>query len=94
MLCLVAKDEDYGNNEKVEYSIVSGNDENLFHIDGTSGTLSSEPLNFESKRVHELIIKATDHGVPPRSSFTTVKVLVKNVNDPPKFESNEITGTV
>lgn len=94
MLCLVARDEDYDNNGKVEYSIVSGNNDTLFHIDGTSGTLSSESLNFEDKRVHKLIIKATDHGVTPRSSFATVEILVKNLNDPPTFESNEITGRV
>jgi protocadherin Fat 4 len=93
----VAKDEDDGNNAKVNYNIVSGN-KSLFHVDLMSGTLSSESLNFEDTRedtrAHVLRIKATDHGNPPRSSFTTVKVLVKDVNDPPKFESNEITGTV
>ena len=93
MLCLVAKDKDHGDNGKVKYSIMSG-DESLFHIDQQSGTLSSESLNFEDTGVHVLRIKATDHGTPPRSSFTTVEVLVRNMNDPPKFESSEITGRV
>ena len=91
MLCLVAKDKDYGDNAKVNYKIISGNN-TLFDVDPQLGILSSESLNFEDARVHDLRIKATDHGNPPRSSITTVEVLVKNVNDPPKFESSEITG--
>ena len=93
LLCLVAKDKDYGDNAKVNYEIISGN-KTLFYVDPTLGILSSESLNFEDARVHNLRIKATDHGDPPRSSVTTVEVLVKNVNDPPKFESNEITVSI
>ena len=92
MLCVIARDKDVGNNAKVSYDIVTGN-KSLFSINVTSGTLSSKSLNFEDRRVHVLKVRATDHGDPPRSSFTTVEVLVKNVNDPPQFESKKITGT-
>ena len=93
LLCLVAKDKDYGDNAKVNYEIISGN-KTLFYVHPTLGILSSESLNFEDARGHDLRIKATDHGDPSRSSVTTVEVLVKNVNDPPKFGSNEITVSI
>ncbi|CAB4016043.1 protocadherin Fat 3 [Paramuricea clavata] len=93
LLCLVARDKDRGKNAEVNYVIVSGN-KTLFHINDTSGTLSSESLNFEDTRKHVLRIRATDHGDPPRSSFTTVEVLVKNVNDAPTFESEEIAVSI
>ena len=93
LLCLVARDKDRGKNAEVNYVIVSGN-KTLFHINDTSGTLSSESLNFEDTMKHVLRIRATDHGDLPRSSFTTVEVLVKNVNDAPTFESEEIAGRV
>ena len=90
----MAKDEDSGDNAKVNYMIVSGNT-TLFHVHPTSGVLSSESLNFEESKNHvfTMTVMATDRGHPPRSSIATVKVLVKNVNDPPKFESDTITGT-
>lgn len=91
MLCLIARDKDYGNNAKIKYDIVSGN-KDLFYIDDVTGTLSIESLNFEDSREHKLTVRATDHGNPPRFSHSNVEVLVKNINDPPKFESNEVTG--
>ena len=92
LLCLLARDRDTGANGKVMYEIVAGNDQNLFTINAHSGTLSSDSLNFEDRKGHTLIIRATDQGVPPRSHQTTVKILVTDVNDPPKFSADDIKG--
>lgn len=39
------------------------------------------PLDREAKAVYELTIEVRDQGNPPRSSKTTVRVLITDVND-------------
>ena len=92
LICLQARDKDTGSNGKVRYEITAGNNENLFGINFNTGALSSLSLDFESSEEHSLTIRASDHGVPPRSSETTVKVIVKDTNDPPRFKANNVTG--
>ena len=92
LLCLQARDRDAGPNGKVRYEITAGNNKNLFGINFNTGALSSLSLDFESSKEHSLTIRASDHGVPLRYSETTVKVIVKDTNDPPKFKTDNITG--
>lgn len=93
LLCLVATDRDSGKNSEIQYKLVSGNTR-LFNVDLLTGTISSKSLNFEDNEEHVLIIQATDFGDQPKSTNITVKVLVMNVNDQPKFESQLNTGNV
>ena len=66
-------------------------DDNQFSIDEISGTLRiKKRLDFESKQLYNLTVKATDEGSPPLTSFATVLVEVLDVNEnqhPPRFET-------
>nr|XP_014593474.2 protocadherin-23 isoform X1 [Equus caballus] len=86
-------------NTYVEYSIISGNSQNNFHVE-TSFTHSEYPykqvgylvllhkLDREAIASHKLVILASDHGCPPLSSTAIVSIEVLDVNDnPPKFNS-------
>ncbi|XP_066216273.1 protocadherin-23 [Saccopteryx leptura] len=86
-------------NTQVEYSIISGNSQNNFHVE-TSFIHSEYPfkqvgylvllhnLDREASASHQLVILASDHGCPPRSSTAIVSIEVLDVNDnPPKFSS-------
>lgn len=41
-------------------------------------------LDYESKSSHDIVVKASDDGFPPRSSTDKLTVDVTDVNDPPK----------
>ncbi|KAF5923426.1 hypothetical protein HPG69_006596 [Diceros bicornis minor] len=86
-------------NTYVEYSIISGNSQNNFHLE-TSFIHSEYPykqvgylvlvhnLDREATASHKLVILASDHGCPPLSSTAIVSIDVLDVNDnPPKFNS-------
>ncbi|VCW49929.1 unnamed protein product, partial [Gulo gulo] len=86
-------------NTHVDYSIISGNSQNNFHVE-TSFIHSEYPykqvgylvllqsLDREAAASHKLVILASDHGFPPLSSTATVAIEVLDVNDnPPKFNS-------
>ncbi|XP_032268933.1 protocadherin-23 [Phoca vitulina] len=86
-------------NTHVDYSIISGNSQNNFHVE-TSFIHSEYPykqvgylvllhsLDREAANGHNLVILASDHGFPPLSSTATVAIEVLDVNDnPPKFNS-------
>ena len=78
-----ASDADEGNNKNVTYSLVS----NKFSILPKTGTIvANHVLDFETKKVWNLTVKATDGGNPPRSTSTWVLVNVKDRNDEsPRF---------
>ncbi|XP_078301800.1 protocadherin-23 [Panthera onca] len=86
-------------NTYVDYSIISGNSQNNFHVE-TSFIHSEDPykqagylvllrsLDREVAASHNLVIVASDHGCPPLSSTAIVSIEVLDVNDnPPKFSS-------
>lgn len=63
---------------------VSPAPEQLFDIEPNKGEIYLlNQLDFETDQWHELLIEARDHGKPSRSSFTTVKIHVIDVNDDP-----------
>ena len=77
-----ALDEDVGSNAKVTYSIVSGNDGNVFQINGLTGVLTAvRLLNQSSKAVYRLTVNATDGGSPKRFSSCSVVVTVLPANN-------------
>ncbi|KAF0877671.1 PCD23 protein, partial [Crocuta crocuta] len=86
-------------NIHVDYSIISGNSQNNFHVE-TSFIHSEYPykqvgylvllhsLDREAAASHNLVILASDHGFPPLSSTAIVSIEVLDVNDnPPKFNT-------
>ena len=80
-----AVDQDLQDNI-VKYSIVSGNDEAIFHINEQTGDISILPgagakLDYDRKNQYVLLIKATDSSPTPLYSLAMVKILVRDTND-------------
>ncbi|KAM5255823.1 protocadherin-23 [Ctenodactylus gundi] len=86
-------------NTYVEYSIISGNSQNTFHVE-TSFAHPEYPshqvgylvllrsLDREASDSHKLVILASDRGFPPLSSTAVISIQVIDVNDnPPRFSS-------
>ncbi|XP_068961687.1 protocadherin-23 [Petaurus breviceps papuanus] len=88
-------------NTYVEYSIISGNLQNIFHIEThliplgspykrVGHLVLSDPLDRETMACHELILLASDHGHPPLNSTAIILIDVLDANDnPPIFSSPE-----
>ncbi|KAG8324455.1 hypothetical protein J6590_091800, partial [Homalodisca vitripennis] len=80
---------------KLYYSIVAGNEYEIFTIDFGSGVLRvADELDFEDAQEHSLTVKATDlhSGV---SAETLVKVKITDINDcHPEFPVNMYHTTV
>ena len=82
-----ASDADSDLNAEVTYTIVSGNDNDVFEIDdvGRVATASGQVLDREAVEVYRLIVQATDRGSPAMSASATVVVTVDDVNDEQPF---------
>lgn len=79
---LQADDPDLDLNGKVTYSIESGNDEINFGIHLQEGHIYiSEKLDREKTETYNMEIIAKDGGVPSKTSTTTLRVTVIDVND-------------
>uniref|UniRef100_A0A8C3A9J7 Protocadherin-16 n=1 Tax=Cyclopterus lumpus TaxID=8103 RepID=A0A8C3A9J7_CYCLU len=73
-----ASDADCGMNGQIEYSIVSGNNNEAFVVDSVRGILATKVL---LDREITLVLQAADRGNPPLSSTATFRVQVVDVND-------------
>lgn len=88
-------------NTLVEYSIISGNAENLFSVETSvmeseasyrlvGSLVLNSALDRETAASHQLVLLASDHGAPYLNSTATVLITVLDVNDnPPVFSSPE-----
>ncbi|KAM6939461.1 protocadherin-23 [Xenentodon cancila] len=77
-----ASDADSGVNGQIEYSILSGNNNDAFILDSTRGILATNVLlDREITSSYKLVLQAADKGKPPLSSTTIVRVQVVDVND-------------
>ena len=84
LLTVNTQDADEGSNAEVVYQIVMGNSMGLFGINSTSGSLFLvNELDAETSQTHNLHVQATDNGIPPQSSTTTIAITVGNINDVP-----------
>ena len=90
---VLATDSD---NNVLQYSIQSGNDNNLFAIDKATGNITlAGPLDRETRSTYTLSVVAKDTGVPPRFGFCTVQVTVRDINDnKPRFQFQQYSATV
>ncbi|XP_076446003.1 cadherin-related tumor suppressor-like [Babylonia areolata] len=77
------QDLDLGNNAKMYFSIFSGNEDNVFKLDGYTGKLYLlRPLDYEAKHEYLLNISISDEGYRPSlSSYIFFKVKVMDAND-------------
>ncbi|XP_014251864.1 cadherin-related tumor suppressor [Cimex lectularius] len=107
VVTVTATDLDSDDNGRVEYNIISGNDDSVFEIDIDNGTIRTRRnLDREAKSLYNLVVMASDQAkLPPHrlSSTVQVSVVVKDVNDmwpeivPPKEASvveNAAAGTL
>ncbi|XP_049820796.1 fat-like cadherin-related tumor suppressor homolog isoform X5 [Aethina tumida] len=89
VLQLEAYDGDKDPTQKITYKIISGNPEGFFHINSTTGliTTTARKLDRETQDEHILEILISDNGTPPLSSTTRVVVKIDDINDnSPEFE--------
>lgn len=85
---VTARDPDQGTNGQVTYSLAPGVHTRWFSIDPTSGIVTTAALlDYELEPQPQLIVVATDGGLPPLSSSATVSVVLQDVNDnEPQFQ--------
>nr|XP_006816965.1 PREDICTED: protein dachsous-like [Saccoglossus kowalevskii] len=92
-----ATDADYSReNNQVDYSIISGNIDNMFEISASSGQIAVlGDLDRETLALYTLIVQAADRGEPQQSNVATVNIEVEDFNDhTPEFNEEEYEGTV
>ncbi|XP_077156411.1 protocadherin-10 isoform X10 [Paroedura picta] len=76
---VAAVDADDGENARLTYSIVRGNEASLFRMDWRTGELRTArkvPAKRDPQRPYELVIEVRDHGQPPLSSTAALHVLL------------------
>ena len=73
-------------NEPLTYSLIGGNAEGTFEIDGMTGVIRlHQAVDYETKNVYSLTVKAMDpDGL---SATANVVIRITNVNEPPKFDA-------
>ncbi|NXJ89954.1 PCD10 protein, partial [Corythaixoides concolor] len=77
---VAAVDADDGENARLTYSIVRGNEASLFRMDWRTGELRTArrvPAKRDPQRPYELVIEVRDHGQPPLSSTAAIQVVLK-----------------
>lgn len=79
---ITATDEDTGVNAQIFYAFVSGNENQWFDIDQSSGLITTkDKLDREKQDSVELKISARDGGPNPKWAYTQLKVSILDEND-------------
>jgi hypothetical protein len=89
---IVAGDPDQG--QSVTYSIISGNDGNVFQVDPQSGNLSllnNQLLNFEVQPTYELLVQVMDNSPENLLSQAIMTITVTDQNESPILDSESFT---
>ncbi|NVO20460.1 MAG: T9SS type A sorting domain-containing protein [Bacteroidetes bacterium] len=89
---VVATDPNAG--QTLTYSILSGNTNNAFTINASTGVLvvaNSAALNYEAIISFALVVKVQDNGSGSLSSQATVTVNLINLNEPPVISPQTFT---
>lgn len=81
---------------QVIYSIVSGNEKMWFHIDPSTGLLTTRaPLDREQQGTVRLKISARDGGPYPKWAHAQIRITILDENDEqPKFSSENVQVTL
>ncbi|EFO13738.1 hypothetical protein LOAG_14790, partial [Loa loa] len=76
----MAMDNDSGDNGRISYHMLSGNDYGMFNLNSTTGVLylmkkidDIEGINLNDT-FNNLLIAAIDNGIPERMNWTTVQI--------------------
>uniref|UniRef100_A0A8C9WMA7 Protocadherin-16 n=1 Tax=Scleropages formosus TaxID=113540 RepID=A0A8C9WMA7_SCLFO len=96
VLYVMARDADKGENGRVSYRILAGDDGGKFSLNPNTGSLSIlKPIDCEEQALYNLTIIAEDHGTPQHSTVQLLSVHVIDVNDEvPFFTENEYEAQV
>uniref|UniRef100_A0A8C8BAH2 Protocadherin 10 n=1 Tax=Otus sunia TaxID=257818 RepID=A0A8C8BAH2_9STRI len=76
---VAAVDADDGENARLTYSILRGNEASLFRMDWRTGELRTArrvPAKRDPHRPYELVVEVRDHGQPPLSSTAAIQVVL------------------
>lgn len=86
-----ATDRDSGSNRVVQYSIKEQSYVPALRVDPTTGEVYvNSGLDAERSELFQLVVMATDRGIPPRSSTLLINITVIDVNDnQPRFVEDE-----
>ncbi|KFV42521.1 Cadherin-related family member 5, partial [Gavia stellata] len=91
---IYAIDPDYTLNEKIVYSIVGGNTDEVFSVDADTGNLTMNKVA-TAPDSYQLQVMATQVNNIQKYSVVSVEIKVINKSDyPPRFESRIYNGTV
>uniref|UniRef100_UPI00398EB44D protocadherin-23 n=1 Tax=Pristiophorus japonicus TaxID=55135 RepID=UPI00398EB44D len=87
---VIAHDADAGENKRISYAIISGNEDSTFKLDELSGLLMlASHLDREMQESYILTILGWDNGLPVQSSTQTLMVVIVDINDEaPKFQES------
>uniref|UniRef100_A0A8D1G4K2 Cadherin domain-containing protein n=1 Tax=Sus scrofa TaxID=9823 RepID=A0A8D1G4K2_PIG len=78
---LNSSDADEGSNSEIAYSF-SADTRSKFHLDPVNGYISVKgSIDFESTKLYEIQVEATDKGIPPMADHCTVLVEILDTND-------------
>ena len=82
MVVAMDADDSDGPFGMIYYSIISGNDLDLFTVNSSTGEIfASGALDREIRPVHRLTVQAEDGTSEPLNATTTVEVMLEDVND-------------
>ena len=78
---LTCSDADRGPNGMLRYSIVSGDDGNLFVVSDDGMVRLEQVLDYEHAQEYRLVVMVSDSGTPPMSIDVVLLVTVEPVNE-------------
>lgn len=90
ILTVNASDLDSGENARIQFSLLGAADG--FRIDEWTGTLyTNRIVEYDARSLHvQLLVAATDAGIPPRSAVAAVRVRLTDITDAlPRFPQEE-----
>ncbi|XP_050549134.1 cadherin-related tumor suppressor [Daktulosphaira vitifoliae] len=87
---IIATDQDSGVNSEIDYFIYGGNATEIIQLNKNTGliTLKKKLSSVDLGKTFELVIRATDRGIPPKQALTSVSIIITGENNYlPEFSS-------
>ncbi|CAG5122530.1 unnamed protein product, partial [Candidula unifasciata] len=80
---VMASDVDSGSNQQLVYTIKSGNENNTFAVNSSTGLVTTINPSVDREKIafYNLEIEASDMGTPRQSATTTLRITIRDLND-------------